>query len=149
MAGQRFCGTIEAARGGGAFVLLPEDVLAALGGGKRFRVTGTLNGVDFASSTMSLGDGRVCLGVHKATRQAAAVDIGDEVELELAFDERPREVSVPDELAAALAAGPVAAAAFEAMSFTRRREHAESIAGAKRAETRARRLAATLEQLRP
>jgi hypothetical protein len=33
VARQRFVGVLEAARGGGAFVLLPEAVLRALGGG--------------------------------------------------------------------------------------------------------------------
>ncbi len=148
MAAQLFTGTVEAARGGGAFVVLPDQVLEALGGGKRFRVTGSLNGVAFESSTMAMGAGRVCVGLHKATRAAAGVDIGDSVELEIERDTRPRTVDVPDDLAAALARDPAAEAAFERQSFTRRREQAESVAGAKRAETRARRLAKVLEELR-
>jgi len=43
MAPQRFTGKLEAGRGGGAFVVLPGAVLESLGGGSRFRVTGTLN----------------------------------------------------------------------------------------------------------
>jgi Bacteriocin-protection, YdeI or OmpD-Associated/Domain of unknown function (DUF1905) len=143
----RFTGTLEAGLGGGAFVVLPDPVLASLGGGSRFRVTGTLNGVDFASSTMGLGEGRVCLGVHKATREAAAAEFGQTVDVELERDTRPREVHVPEDLAAALAADAGATAAFERLSFTRRREHAESVASAKHEETRARRIAQILDQL--
>jgi uncharacterized protein YdeI (YjbR/CyaY-like superfamily) len=88
------------------------------------------------------------VGLHKATRAAAGVDIGDSVELEIERDTRPRTVDVPDDLAAALARDPAAEAAFERQSFTRRREQAESVAGAKRAETRARRLAKVLDELR-
>jgi Bacteriocin-protection, YdeI or OmpD-Associated/Domain of unknown function (DUF1905) len=146
--GRSFTATLRAARGGGALVLVPEPVLEALGGGTRFRVTGTLNGVDFASSTMGMGPDGVGLGLHKATRSAAGVDIGDLVEVELQRDDRPREVTVPDDLAAALAADGPAAGAFERLSFTHRREYAEWVAGAKRAETRARRVAQTLERLR-
>jgi hypothetical protein len=148
VAKQQLTGTLEAARGGGAYVVLPDGVVDALGGGKRFRVTGSLNGVAFESSTMGMGAGRVCLGLHKATRAAAGVDIGDAVELEIERDTRPREIDLPDDLAAALARDPAAKAAFEQQSFTRRREHAESVAGAKRAETRARRLAKVLDELR-
>jgi hypothetical protein len=144
----RFQGRLEAGRGGGAFVMLPADVLTELGGGHRFRVTGALNGVEFASSTMSMGGGQVCLGLHKATRQAAGVEIGDLVEVRVERDDRPREVSVPAELAGALAADPAAGAAFERLSFSHRREYAEWVAGAKRAETRARRAAQTIERLR-
>jgi Bacteriocin-protection, YdeI or OmpD-Associated/Domain of unknown function (DUF1905) len=148
MAGQRFSAELEAGRGGGAFVVLPAEVLAALGGGSRFRVTGQLNGVRFDSSTMGMGGGRVCLGVHKATRLAAGVDIGDTVDLEVERDERPRELDIPQDLGTALAADPAAAAAFERLSFTHRREYVERITSAKRPDTRARRLAQTLDRLR-
>jgi uncharacterized protein YdeI (YjbR/CyaY-like superfamily) len=68
--------------------------------------------------------------------------------VELEPDDAPREIAVPPELAAALAADPAASATFHRLSATRRREHAESIAGAKKQETRARRLAMVIEQLR-
>lgn len=147
MARQRFTGALEAARGGGAVVVLPDEVVTALGGGSRFRVTGSLNGVEFESSTMGMGEGRVCLGVHKATRATAAVDVGDAVEIELERDTRPRTIEVPDDLAAALAGDAAAQAAFERQSFTHRREQVESVTGAKRAETRARRIAKILDEL--
>jgi hypothetical protein len=145
---RQFAGILEAGRGGGAFVVLPGDVLEALGTGSRFRVTGTLNGVSFHSSTMGMGGGRVCLGVHKATREAAEVEIGDTVNLEVEPDTRPREVVVPDDLAAALSRDDSIQAAFERLSFTHRREYVEWVTGAKRDETRARRIEKTVERLR-
>src|SRR5919202_2954008 len=106
-----------------------EGVLeAGRGGGKRFHVRGTLNGVEFASSTMGMGGGRVCLGLHKATREAAGVAPGDRVRLSVERDERARELQVPDELREALAGDAEAAAAFERLSFTHRREYAEWVA---------------------
>jgi hypothetical protein len=146
--GLRFSGRLEAARGGGAYVVLPDDVLAALGGASRMRVTGRLNGVTFASSTMPLGGGAVCLGLHKATREAAGVGIGDVIDLEVAWDLRPRVLEVPDDLTAALAGDAAAAAAFERLSFSHRREYVQWITEAKKPETRARRVAQTLEKLR-
>jgi hypothetical protein len=149
-----FSGRLEAGRGGGAYVVLPEGVVEALGGGSRMRVTGTLAGptrtstVDFASSTMAMGGGAVCLGVHKATRQAAGVDIGDTVDVTVERDDRPRELAMPEDLAAALATDEPAATAFERLSFSHRREYTEWIAGAKRPETRARRVTETLARLR-
>jgi len=143
-----FDGTLEAARGGGAFVAIPDDALAALGGGKRFRVRGSVNGVAFESSAMAMGAGRVCLGVHKATREAARVGVGDKIHVELERDERERVVVVPPELEAALARDAEARAAFERLSFTNRREYADWVGGAKRVETRERRLAKAVELLR-
>ena len=139
---------LEAARGGGAFVLLPEDVLAALGGGSRFRVLGSISGVEFESSTMAAGSGQVCFGVHKATRQAAAIDIGDEVSVEIERDNRPRTLDIPADLARALADDATAQTVFDRLSFTHRREYVEALTGAKRAETRSRRLSKILDDLR-
>lgn len=146
---ERFKAKLEAGRGGGAFVVLPDKVLAALGGGSRFRVTAHLNDVPFESSTMAMGGGQVCLGVHKATRERAGVEVGDSVKLEVERDSRPREVLVPDDLVAALEKDPSARKAFERLSFTHRKEFADWVAGAKREETRARRIAQTLERLGP
>jgi Bacteriocin-protection, YdeI or OmpD-Associated/Domain of unknown function (DUF1905) len=139
---------LEAGPGGGAFVVLPVDVLTRLGGRGRLRVRGRLNGVEFASSTMAMGGGCSCLGVHKVTRQAAAVDIADTVEIDVEADTAPRTLELPAELAAAFAEEPAARSAFDRWSFTRRREHIEGITSAKRVETRARRIAQTLEQAR-
>ena len=54
----------------------------------------------------------------------------------------------PPPLAAALAADPGAAAAWEALSYTRKKEHATAIESAKKEETRERRLAKVMESLR-
>ena len=55
---------------------------------------------------------------------------------------------MPAELNAALEADPAAKGAFDALSFTKRKEHARQIAEAKTPETRDRRLGKILEQLR-
>jgi len=142
-------GELRAARKGGAFVELPPDVLAGLGGGSRFRVTGTVDDVPFESSTMAMGGGRVCLGLHRATREAAGVGIGDQVRLVVERDDRPREVTVPDDLAQALAGDEVANTAFDTLALSHRREYVDWVTSAKRGETRARRVAQTLERLHP
>jgi uncharacterized protein YdeI (YjbR/CyaY-like superfamily) len=57
-------------------------------------------------------------------------------------------VEVPEALASALAKDPAAQAAFDALSFTNRKEYARAVAEAKRPETRDRRVEQTLEKLR-
>ena len=64
------------------------------------------------------------------------------------MSERPRVVVVSDDLAAALAGDPAAAAAFAGLSYTHRREYVEWIVEAKRDETRGRRIAKVLDDLR-
>jgi len=142
-----FQGLLEEGRGGGSFVELPGDVADELGRG-RYRVKGALNGVAFASSTMPMGDGRTCVGIHKAIREAARARLGAQVTVEIERDDSPREVDVPEDLARALSKDRKAREEFEGLSFTNRREFARWISGAKKQETRERRLAKAVELLR-
>jgi len=52
--------------GGLAVADIPAEHVAALGGLKQQRVRGTINGVEFASSVMPAGSGRLALSVSKA-----------------------------------------------------------------------------------
>jgi hypothetical protein len=144
----RFTATLEAARAGGAIVLVPPDVATALGGLKQMRVFGTLNGVAYRSSTMPYGGRGLFMGVHKATREAAGAAFGDVVEVEVTRDDAPRILELAPELEAGFAAEPALRERFDALSFSRRRELAEPISQAKRPETRARRLEDALARLR-
>jgi len=82
-----------------------------------------------------------------ANREAAGVANGDEVEVTVELDTAPREVTVPDDLAAALAAAPEAKAAFEKLSFSNQRRIVESVEGTKVAETRLRRIDKAMAEL--
>jgi hypothetical protein len=143
----RFEGRLEA-QGGGSFVTVPREVSDRLGGRARIAVRGFLNGVPFRSSTMPMGDGGHCVGFRKDQRAAAGVEIGDVVVVEIDRDDEERRVNLPPELAEALAAEPRLREAFERLSYTARKERAESVRDARRPETRARRLAAILDELR-
>jgi uncharacterized protein YdeI (YjbR/CyaY-like superfamily) len=92
--------------------------------------------------------GAFYLGVHKATRDAAGVAIGDEVEIEITRDDSPRVLELAPELEAALKADPDLRARFDALSFSRRRELADPIREAVKPETRQARLEKALAQLR-
>jgi Bacteriocin-protection, YdeI or OmpD-Associated/Domain of unknown function (DUF1905) len=141
----KFRAKIEAARGGGAFVSIPDDVVKKLGGGGRIAVEASIDGVPYRGSIVSMGAGP-CLGVLKAIRAQLGKDVGDSVTVLVERDDRPRTVDVPEDLAAALKKAK-ARAAFDALSFSHQREHVMWIEEAKRAETRARRVTQTVEGL--
>jgi Bacteriocin-protection, YdeI or OmpD-Associated/Domain of unknown function (DUF1905) len=143
----RFKTVLEPARGGGSVAKIPEECVKPLGGRKQMGVFGTLNGVEFRSSTMPYR-GAFYLGVHKAVREAAGLEFGDAVEIEITRDDSPRVLDLPPELEAAFRAEPALGERFASLAFTRRRELAEPIAEAKRAETRERRLQDALSRLR-
>lgn len=142
----RFKARLQAHRGG-SLVDVPRDISDRLGGRARIPVRGTLNGLAFRGSTMPTGDGAHCLGFRKDQRSAAGVEIGDMVTIEIERDEQERTLEVPPDLSTALDAEPGLRTAFEALSYTRRREHAAALSSAKRPETRERRLAALVEEL--
>ena len=143
----RFRTTIEAATGGGAAAQVPPEVRDALGGNRQLRVTGTLNGTPFRSSTMPYR-GAFYVGIHKAVREEANVGIGDAVELTLVLDDAPRTLELAPEMEAAFAMEPQLRERFDGLSFSRRRELAEPIAEAKKPDTRQARLEKALAQLR-
>jgi hypothetical protein len=149
MTTHRFEAVLGAGVGDRPAVVLPAEVAAAMGGRARIPVAGTVNGVAFRGSTMPLGDGRHCVGFRKDTRaEAGGVDMGDTVEIEIRRDDAPRSVVVPEDLAAALAAEPGLGDAFDAMSFTHRREWVEAVDAARRPETRARRIGQAVDAAR-
>ena len=129
------------------FIQVPPTILEALGRGQRPPVVVTVNGHSWRS-TVAVYGGQHYLPANRANRAAAQIEIGDEVEVGLELDSAPREVELPPLLAEALDADPPAKAAFDSLSFTNRREHAEAITSAKKDETRARRLAKILTSLR-
>jgi hypothetical protein len=139
---QRFDGVLTAARQGGAYVEVPDDVIRALGRAKRIPVRATFDGLPYQGSVVSMS-GCMVLGVLKAIRQQLGKEPGDVVTVTVELDDQPRQVAVPGDLTAALdAAG--ARAAFDALSPTHRREHVRAIEDAKRPETRAKRVAAAV-----
>jgi len=128
------------------YVVVPLDVRAVFGRA-RPPVRARINGAEIRTTLAPYGD-RWYMPVNRALRAAAGVAAGETVAVELEPDDEPRSVTVPDDLAAALAAGPAAAwERFESLSFSHRREYVEWIEEAKRPGTRARRIAGALERL--
>lgn len=62
-------------------------------------------------------------------------------------DEAERVIEIPVELATLFEANPAAREAFEALSYSHRREHALHVAEAKKPETRERRARKTVDVL--
>ena len=99
-------------------------------------------------STVAVYGGAYYLPLAAEHRVAAGVASGDTVEVDVEVDKLAREVSVPEDLAVALAAEPSVRATFDALSYSRRRQIVLSVEGAKAAETRTRRIAGAVAELR-
>jgi hypothetical protein len=127
-------------------VEIPPDIVEGLGAGKKPPVNVTINGYTYRSSVAVMG-GKFMVGISAEHRAGAKVAAGDTVDIDLELDTAPREVTVPDDLAAALAGDPAAKVAFEKLSYSHKRQHVLAIEAAKTPETRARRVAGALAVL--
>lgn len=127
--------------------VVPDEVVQALGSGKRPKVRVTVGRHTYRSTVAPMG-GQFLLALNAENRTAAGVVAGEAVVVRVELDDEPREVTVPDDLAAALAGDLLAGDAFERLSFTHRKEWVRWVTEAKRPETRQRRVERTVAELR-
>jgi Domain of unknown function (DUF1905)/Bacteriocin-protection, YdeI or OmpD-Associated len=132
----RFEATIEK-RGSGHMLEIPFDVKAEWGTA-RAPVAATINGHTFRS-TVAVYGGRYLLGLNREVREAAGVQAGDRVVVDLELETAERTVELPPELEAAFAQDRELRAFFDSLSFTHRKEYVRWVEEAKREETRPRR----------
>ncbi len=128
-------------------MVVPGEIVEALGAGKRPPVRVTIHGYTYRNTIAVMG-GEYMVGVSAEHRAAAGVAGGDEVDVDIELDTAPREVTVPADLAAALDAEPAARQTFDALSYSNQSWHVLQVEGAKTDETRQRRIAKSVEILR-
>jgi hypothetical protein len=123
---------------GGAWVFLPIpfNVEETFGSKARVPVAGTLNGFAFRNSLLPQGDGTHAMAVSKELRAGAQASAGDLVAVVLQVDQAERIVSIPPELEAVLSKSKKLSQAFAALAPSHRKEFADWIGSAKKAETR-------------
>ncbi len=125
---------------------VPPEVVARFGAGKRPAVIVTVNGFSYRTTVAAFGD-LYMLPLSQERRAAAGVSAGEMIEVTLELDTEPRTVTLPDDLKAALDAQTGALAAFEELSYTKRKEFVRQVEEAKTPETRARRIAKAVAQV--
>lgn len=143
----KFRTTIQQSDGTATGIRIPDEVVEALGSGKRPPVRVTINGATYRNTIAVMG-GEYWVGVSAENRALTGVKGGDEVDVEMELDTEPREVNVPPDFAAALDAEPAARRTFDGLSYSNRSWHVLSVEGAKADETRRRRIAKSVEMLR-
>jgi len=138
--------TVLTGRGPAAAILLTDEQVASLGAGKAFPVAVTIGGRTARLRVARMGSENM-IGFSKAVRADLGLEIDQEIDAVIRVDSAERTVDVPPELAAALGADPALRTAFDALSYTVRKEHARSVAEAKQEATRERRIAKIVDAL--
>lgn len=142
----RFRSTIELGGKTATGFEVPAEVVEGLGAGGRPAVTVTVNGFTYRSTVATMG-GRFLLPLSAENRQGAGVAAGDEVEVTVELDTAPREITVPADLAEALDRVPEARTFFDGLSYSRRQRYVLLVEGAKKPETRQRRIEDSVTKL--
>jgi len=120
------------------FIPVPFDPKAVFGK-VRAPVRVTLNGYSYRSTIAAMG-GTVCIPLRRSNREAARLEGGESLDVRIALDTEKRTVTPPRDFAAALKAAPAAWDRWRELSFTHQREYVEAVTGARRPETRVRRI---------
>ncbi|WP_350351153.1 YdeI/OmpD-associated family protein [Microbacterium sp. A8/3-1] len=139
--------TVLIGRGPAAAIVLSDEQVDSFGAGKVFPVAVTIGGRTARLRLARMG-GENMIGFTKAVRADLGLEIGQEIDAVIRVDSAERTVDVPTELAAALDAEPALRAAFDALSYSARKEHARMVTDAKQDATRERRIAKIVETLR-
>lgn len=132
--------------GSSAFIVVPFSVPEVYGVRGIFRVKGTADGVEY-SAAYAPYSGKHWMVVRKDLMDAIGKGIGDSVHFVLEPDTAPRVITPPDDFAGALAENDVAQATWDKLAYTHKKEFVSWIEGAKKAETRERRIGKAVEMI--
>ncbi len=120
-------------------IVVPPEIVEALGAGKKPAVNVTVNGFAYRSTIATMG-GKFMIAFSSDKRAATGLKGGDAITVTLELDEAPRTMAVPPDLQAALDKDKAAKAHFATLSYSNQRRHIDPINDAKSPETRARRI---------
>lgn len=132
--------------GGGHSVALPFDPTVAWGERDQYHMHGTVAGHRFRGS-LAQADGAWSLQLGPAWCRAPGFRPGDEVEVVMG-PEGWQSTTLGADVSAAFAAEPAAARFFDSLPSFYRNNYARWIESAKRPETRAKRIAETVDLAR-
>jgi hypothetical protein len=142
----RFRAELESAGKTAAGFEVPGEVVERLGGGGHPKVSVTVNGFTFRTSIAKMS-GRYLLGVSAERRAAAGIEPGHVFDVDVELDTAPREVEIPDDLAAALDADAQAKKLWDTLSYSNQSWHVHQVPSAGKAETRAARIEKSVAML--
>jgi len=130
-----------------AFVSVPFDVVEAYGM-KRVKVKASFDGYQYRGLIVNMGTGSHILGLTKEVRNSIGKSFGEIVQVAVEVDTEERTVDIPLELDNLIKSHPQEKEFFDSLSYTNRKEYANWITEAKKAETKERRLNSAMDKLR-
>jgi hypothetical protein len=128
-------------------IVVPDKIIAALGGGQRPRLNVDVNGYAFTATPGRMA-GKTMISFSAAHRAASGLSGGAEITVRLELATAPEAIDAPDDLKAALAEAGIEDA-FSKMAPSKRKEWVRQVMEAKGEDTRRRRIQKVVEAVRP
>ncbi len=129
------------------FIDVPFDTRKAYGMASRIPVNATVDGLAFRTSLLLDADAHYIV-INKAMKEATGKGLGDMINVELDVGDRPREMTVPVDMQQALHKDEKAMERYAALAYSQRKRYIEWVEGAKKPETRARRVSRLINELK-
>ena len=124
--------------GNHASIVIPDDVLSALGANRRAPLKITINGHTYRSTATGVG-GECRVVFPLRDRDQANANAGETVSVTLELEVGYRQIELPTDLEKALVKAKLMSK-FEALTYSRRRDFACQVEEAKTEETKAKRI---------
>lgn len=130
----------------GAYIEIPFDVEKVFGA-KRVKVKAMFDAAEYRGSIVKMGLPCYMIGMTQEIRKQIQKDIGELVHVVVERDEEERTVEMPEEFLTRLREKEGAQSFYESLSFSAKRKYAQWITGAKKEETRQKRIQEAIEKL--
>jgi len=128
-------------------ISVPAKIIESMGAGKKPLVVISVNKYTYRSA-VALMKGLYMISLSAENRQNAGVKGGDEVEINIELDTKPRIVELPSDFKKSLDKNPAAKKSFELLSNSKKKWLVIPITSAKTDETRVRRIEKAIELLK-
>lgn len=128
------------------FIEIPFDVEETFGS-KRVKVKAKFDEVEYRGSIVKMGLPCYMIGITKAIRKEIGKEAGDSISVEIEKDEEERVVELPEDFKLALDKNKAAKDFYESLSYSAKRKYVQWIAGAKKSETREKRISEAVIKL--
>ncbi|MFN1835658.1 DUF1905 domain-containing protein [Balneola sp. MJW-20] len=131
-----------------AFVEFPYDVEEEFGTRGQVKVHVWFDDVEYRGSLAKMKHHCHFIGLNQKVRKELGKDAGDAVRIRLQKDNKPRVITIPEDLDVILKSESGLKEYFDSLSYTHQKEYVEWIESAKKPETRDRRMIKCKEMLR-
>ncbi|MHB1460194.1 MAG: YdeI/OmpD-associated family protein [Armatimonadota bacterium] len=125
---------------------IPDSFGEAVGSKNRINVLAVVDGAEFRGTLLPSSNGHY-LVYSQAMRKHCGKEIGETVHVTLEVDDQPRELELPEDVAAALHGTGAAMEKFSSLPYYIRRDEINKINDAKTQPTRERRIKALVDRL--